>query len=411
MDRTLEKVKMNSTLDKLTFWQILFLSGLFVKQFYVLPSGSLQIGDILMLCSFLGHFLFKKKGALCIYKDEYYILGYFFLITIINSIYFLIYHDIGFIKSILYYLFNIMILLAFVEFTQEKELIFLKALRKTVQYGLIMQMLIFLSGFGRWYAVNRYEGTFNDPNQYGVFIFFSVLIIYITGCMLEKKNWLWVLLGFLLIVPSASSGMLVGYAAFLVSLFIVNNYRINLQKVLLVVFLLTMVTFLLIGLWSDYIKIPDFITDISMYKRMIERIEYVFGDSLAGAIISDRGWERFFSFPEYILFGAGEGKYDRFGTDIEIHSSILGPIFYYGIFPFVLFLCWCGKKIKRIEKKWICVYIALLFESFFLINTRQPMFWIIIALAGIRQHNKKNKNLFLQNQEDGSLSQERINHR
>ncbi len=409
MNITLKKFRINDIVYGLNFGHILFILGVFAKQFYLLPSGNLQIGDILMLCSFLWHFLVEKKGLLYIHKDEYYLLGYFLFITVINSVYYIIYRDIGFMKSTLYYIFNIMILLVFIVFIRENMECFLNALRKILQCGLIMQLVIFLGGFGRWYASNRYEGTFNDPNQYGVYIFFSVLIIYITGCIFEKKNWLWMLLGFFLILPSASMGMLVGYFAFGVSFFIVNNYKTSPKKVLVVLVVLVILILLLIGIWAGYIKTPEFISDLSIYKRFFEKLERLSGNSQVGSILSDRGWERVLDSPEFLLFGSGEGRYDRFGTNLEIHSSILGPVFYYGVLPFMLFVCWGIQKFKGLEKRCYCVYVALLVESFFLVNTRQPMFWMIIALAGIRQLKKNEIKLFSQSSEKVSLPEERIN--
>ncbi len=409
MNITLKKFRINDIVHGLSFGHILFVLGIFVKQFYLLPSGNLQIGDIMLLCSFFWHFVIEKKGFLPIYKDEYYILGYFLFIAIINGVYCLVFREIGFIKATLYYVFNIMILLVFVVFIQQDKGVFLNALRKVLQCGLIMQLVIYLGGFGRWYASNRYEGTFNDPNQYGVYIFFSVLIIYIIGCVFEKKNWLWILLGFVLILPSASMGMLVGYCAFGVSFFIISNYKTSPRRVIVVLVLLAVLVFLLIGIWFGFIKTPDFISELSIYKRFFEKLDRLSGDSQVGSLLSDRGWERILDSPEYILFGSGEGKYDRFGTNLEIHSSILGPIFYYGILPFSLFVCWCIQKLKGLEKNCYCVYVALLVESFFLVNTRQPMFWMIIAIAGISKSLNKDLRLFSQDSQEISFREEGIN--
>jgi hypothetical protein len=51
-------------------------------------------------------------------------------------------------------------------------------------------------------------------------------------------------------------------------------------------------------------------------------------DSLAG-----RGYDRFWRFPEYLIFGAGEGDFQRFAGmyDVEIHSTLGSLVFSYGI--------------------------------------------------------------------------------
>lgn len=389
MDGRLEKVKTNDNMQKLTLGHILFLLGIFAKQFYLLPSGSLQIGDILMLCSFFCHFVITKKGLLSVHKDELYILGYVSLITIINGIYSLIYRDMGFMKTTLYYYFNIMLLLTFVAFIQDKTMFFLTMLRKILQCGLVAQLLIFVGGIGRWYSSNRYEGTFNDPNQYGVFIFLSLLIIYITGHMCGKKNGLWMLLGLILILPSASIGALIGCAVFWLTFFTINNYKTKKFKTIFILVLCAAGILVFCGLTMGYLKIPYFIRSMSFYKRFDAKVASFLGASSMGSIISDRVWNRVFDYPEYLLYGAGEGRHARFGSYLEIHSSILGPIFYYGCMPFSLFVAWCAVKIKHIDKNYICVYVALLVEALFIVNTRQVMFWMVLALAGSNMVKRK----------------------
>ena len=369
---------------KITFDQMLFLFGVFMKQFYLLPSGSLQIGDIFMLCSFFCYFIIRRQGRLWINKEDCWFFYYFLCISFINGVYALIYLYIGFLKSTLYYLFNMMILMVFAVYVQgENSSEFLGRLRKVLQFSLLTQALIYLFGIGKWYASSRYEGTFNDPNQYGVFIFFSVLIIYLIGCRFGQKNWYWILIGFLLVLPSASTGMLVGFLAFFVTFLFVNNYKKHPIKAMFFCGIGLVILLLAVGVMTGYIEIPSNIQELSVFKRFMAKIEDFSDASSTEGVVTDRGWSRILEAPEYFLFGAGEGKHDRFGSNLEIHSSILGPLFYYGVIPFLFFCCWCWQKVRRTKTEVKCVYIALLAESFFLVNTRQPMFWMILALGGI----------------------------
>jgi hypothetical protein len=50
--------------------------------------------------------------------------------------------------------------------------------------------------------------------------------------------------------------------------------------------------------------------------------------------LATRGYDRIVNYPEYLLFGAGEGAYERFRSDLygsEIHSSYGTLLFCYGI--------------------------------------------------------------------------------
>jgi hypothetical protein len=313
-------IRENSTSSnayKLSLDQVLFLMGIFIKQFYLLPSGSLQIGDILMLGSFAFYFLIKKKGHFYISRDEYFLLAYFCCIAIINGIYFMVYSNVGFTKSTIYYVFNILILLVFVAYLQESNLsLFLHSLRKVLQFSLILQALLLVLGLGKWYSGSRYEGTFNDPNQYGVFIFFSVLFVYILGCMLNKKSNLWIILGFLLILPSSSAGMLVGYFAFIIPFVFTQYYKISTKKAILGTVVLIALALIIIGLAIGIIKVPNFVQELSMYKRFFGKLDSFADNSSNSSIASDREWDRLLHYPKYLLFGAGEGGYYRFAEGV-----------------------------------------------------------------------------------------------
>ena len=176
--------------------------------------------------------------------------------------------------------------------------------------------------------------------------------------------------------------MLAGFFTFAMTYFTIKNYRISKIKTILGIFLFCGILLLIFLFYTGVVEIPDFITDMSIYRRFVGKVEDLLSESSNSSIMADREWERVFTSPEYMIFGAGEGKHDRFGTYLEIHSSILGPLFYYGFIPFTLFLLWFKGKVKNLDRDLWCVYIALLVESFFLVNTRQPMFWMIIALAG-----------------------------
>ena len=126
---------------------------------------------------------------------------------------------------------------------------------------------------------------------------------------------------------------------------------------------------------------PTIIVNNQMYVRVMEKIHMITGEADRSHFLRDRGWTRIVNNAQYFIYGAGEGACDRFGTQLEIHSSIIGPLFYYGLVPFCLFVTWTYSKIKGV--KYYYVYLAFFTEALFLANTRQPMYWMIISLAGI----------------------------
>jgi hypothetical protein len=70
-------------------------------------------------------------------------------------------------------------------------------------------------------------------------------------------------------------------------------------------------------------------------------------DDEGGEDIEKRGYQRLFLYPQYLIFGAGEGDFARFGTggrsrsgemDREFHSSLGNILLSYGIVGLMLFL-------------------------------------------------------------------------
>lgn len=99
-------------------------------------------------------------------------------------------------------------------------------------------------------------------------------------------------------------------------------------------------------------------------------------------------------YPEKILYGAGEGFWDRFELAYatnEIHSTVLGILFYYGVGPFVLLAIWVILNLRQcsFRSRTLLFYLPLLFECFFLANQRQPLLWMLIVLASVSPSSKE----------------------
>lgn len=117
-------------------------------------------------------------------------------------------------------------------------------------------------------------------------------------------------------------------------------------------------------------------------------------------LLYDRSAERLVLTPQYLFYGAGEGFFERFipydgfekllspGVfDVfhvnEIHSSFFDVWFSYGLIPTTFLVYWIVKNVIRCEKAQRAAVLALLAESFTLMNCRQPFFWFVIVMAGM----------------------------
>ncbi len=371
----------------ITVPEYIFIIGLFAKQFYLLPSGSFQIGDLLLMTGCFMHLVFTKKGRISVDRSNNPLIAYVLLIAIINLLYFAFLHNQSFLKPIAYYFYNFIVVISFSSFLHmDNRFCFMEKIGRTLKASLIVQLGLLLSGLGRWAYATRYSGSFNDPNQYSVFIFFTFLMIFLIDKYTNKKKWIiWCVLGTALVLPSTSTGTMLGILVFWGGLYLsvvksLNNHDKIVWGIVLLFFIIGFVL-----LSYGKLPLPRYITSNSMYIRIISKLNFFARSQDSSTLLADRGWTRVVASPQYFLIGAGEGGFERFNTWLEIHSSIIGPLFYYGIIPFALFARWMINRIKGAQYKF--VFAALMSEAVFLVNTRQPMYWMLFVLIGFHNIN------------------------
>jgi hypothetical protein len=91
-------------------------------------------------------------------------------------------------------------------------------------------------------------------------------------------------------------------------------------------------------------------------------------------------------FPRYLIFGAGQGFDGRFmepfdGNVIyEVHSSLIAPLFYYGIIGFGLLYTsfYLIARDRLVGWQWL-VFAAPFVYGLFTYGLRTPIFWIMLA--------------------------------
>ena len=375
--------------------QVLFLLGVFLKQFYVFSSGGFQVGDLFFMSSFLIMLFFVMHGKIPLGGSDGLFICFVGFVVLINTIYICIYGndypgEFRFQKSVFYYIYNLFIILSFRQLST--DLAFLRKLKHVLQAAILVQLLVSFTGLGR-FVYSRFTGTFNDPNQCGFYVFASFLMIFIISHISkEKPPLLWFFVAVYLIMRTASTGMLLGMAALFVFFvfFKISDYNMK-SAIAFLVFaggLLAIVSLASVGV----IRLPSSITNSSMYYRVMGKISFLWGGQTAARagsirnLLVDRCWDRVFDYPTKLLYGAGEGYYHRFPSARyvrnEIHSSVLGPLFCYGIIPCSFWFVWTYRQLKGIRRDLWPAFLALIIESLTLVNNRQPFFWMIFVLAG-----------------------------
>jgi hypothetical protein len=107
-----------------------------------------------------------------------------------------------------------------------------------------------------------------------------------------------------------------------------------------------------------------------------------------------RGYDRIWLNPKIVLYGSGEGKYDRFSSyhQLEIHSGFGTILFSYGIMGLITFMLFFYKVIEQ-----RIFFNVLLLSPIILYNLahqgfRNPLFWAVLASVYVASLvHKKNR--------------------
>ena len=369
------------------------------KPYYLFASGGLQPADIFLVLAsivLLVCLLFcpKQRSELMGFaKDNRMLVAMIALVLVINIPYSIFFMSSDFLLSSSYYLFNLSAILLFYVSMRSKS--FLGTIRAILYLNVFIQLFIWAFGMGRNFDPTRYMGTFNDPNQFGFYILCSLFLISLINQYMDKK-WLaayFVMLAtsIILIFLSASTGVFLGLAIYILGLAILlvvryfkhNTHKRRLAITCIVSVLVVAATACLLIFNSS---IQSKIQSTSLFERLVYKIENHGGTSKR-PFIDERGYDKLVKYPYFCIFGAGEGRLTRFtraANTVEVHSTPLSIIFYYGIFSFVLLLLWIFWRKGALRGEYLVVLIALAAECLFLINQRQPTFWFILLLISLR---------------------------
>lgn len=402
----------------------LLLVYLLLKPFYLFGSGGLQVADLFLLAGFFSLCIlsvssYKHRAVLLSVVRKHRLFVLFVMMTmLVNGVYFLAYPEMKFVMSSLYYVFNFIAIITFGVLLSDK--VFLGRLGGIFKFNLLVQVAIWAIHLGRYDSPDRYMGTFNDPNQFGYYVLLSLLFIYAIDMILnKKKTYIFYAISIFLIYVSGSTGMLLGLSifsiCFLVS-FIVKQSRAPyafIRKLVytLAVFLLCLIPiFLIVKLETNQsnINVTSFVEDSFLFTRTDEKIQKADGTANI-SIWEDRGLDTISKYPDYILYGSGEGNFERFvgvtnNFGNEIHSTFPSILFYYGIIPFLVIMVWLIRQIRRVDMAGWVILLPVFATSFTLINQRQALFWVLIVLTGFYMSKKNEKTYSYKNMDNKAFS-------
>jgi hypothetical protein len=331
-----------------------------------------------ILFSFLLLIILKGFSKEIIKDKNFERLFYFLIITIfINSIYAVIHFNFDFIISSSHYVFGILTTYLTI-FTLAKSN-YKDNLLKILVLTLFLLVFLWNFGLGDYKFLPRYNGFFNDPNQMAHWALCTLAMIFLLNDKNNFLNYTSLILTTIIILVSLSRSGLMGLSFVIFALIIPSKKNI------------IVISFLLISLLIFLFSIN--ISENKIYESY-ENITTRLSDSDFNEQADTRGYNRAFQYPEYLIFGSGQGEDYRFNSDVEIHSTWMGILFYYGFFTFCYFIYFLYQLLRNLKLIQIGVIMGPLIYGFSTFGLRTPIFWLMLGVIIFKSKTAEEKSKY-----------------
>jgi hypothetical protein len=374
------------------FGLILMISAILASPFYLYASGLPQPAHILMLIASIFIVLINKDFCIQIVKSNKYFTAFLSVVLIVNLAYFIMHEKSIFIINSIYWMYGVFIMMAVMCVFDDKWLN--EWVKKFILFQLSVVSVSYLIGWGGFSFWPRYEYFLNGPNQLA---YFSLALLIIYTVLENGEISFGLMCAYFLtacaIVMTGARSMYIAFVPIIVILLLVA--RGNYGKMLLVILVPIAVYYIFVILelpWyvpteAERLAGKNYNVGNNTLNRFAElciscnstdyySIEYQ---------LRARGYLRLMDYPQYLIFGAGQGMDERFGElngfTYEIHSSLFGLWFYYGLTGIVLFLIAIYKLFKN---KVNLIFLAPVFVyGLFTYGLRSPYFWLILGFVAL----------------------------
>lgn len=360
----------SNIIDKVVIYLVLF--SFFLSQFYFWSSGIPQFSHIFIMGAIL--LLFNKSSSINIEYSNTILLFVAYAICI-NFAWYLIILDSSYMMSTIYWVFNLLFFLLMMNLNQVQINFFHEKLLFLIPFSYVIEIIIWASNLGRYDFDPRYNGLFNDPNQMAFWVLSTCAIyLYISGSN-SKKIIVYSLALFLILLTmsrSASIGFL------MLTLGFIFSQKGDLNKRIFVFF----GTLVFFGILSY------FLYNMGVFDNVVLR--FIEGLDQRDSQVEGRGLFSFFDYPQYLIFGAGQGAYWLYNpAGNEIHSTWLGILFYYGIVGIFLFLIFLYQIFKKLSLSNKMILLGPMLYGFTTYSARTLIFWFLLAAFLLFSNNKK----------------------
>jgi hypothetical protein len=385
-------------------------SAIVLSPFYFYASGLPQPGHVLMLVASVSLIALNAQQCVDLFKGNKAGLLFVILLFFVNVAYAFFYQDKSFIVNSFYWLYGFVLLVAAMAVAQDQNVAMW--VTRFILFKLILVVLLYFLGWGSYEFWPRYNYFFNGPNQLAYFVI-CLLLIFVAATGAKWSGSFYAAYSFSIFIIISTGGRS-AYLAFLpLVVLLLWLARRQLVHGLFLLALPFAVNFLFQPLCLPLFKpgqhrnelsgcapighinsrsvssnTNDRIFSILPEQQVLEKgsdaaekqQELERGSVMVQQLMA-RGYVRAIDYPEYLFYGAGQGRDQRFGGFAghfyEIHSSLLAVWFYYGIFGLILFMTFIWRIFFR--KANLFFLMPLFVYGLFTYGLRSPYFWLALA--------------------------------
>jgi len=191
--------------------------------------------------------------------------------------------------------------------------------------------------------------------------------------MALKNNYLFLALFLILLTMSRSAS--VGFL--MLTLGLIFSQKGDLNKRI----------FVFIGTLVFFGSLSYFLYNLGVFDSIALR--FIEGLDQRDSQVEGRGLFSFLDYPQYLIFGAGQGAHWLYNpTGNEIHSTWLGILFYYGIIGISLFLIFLYQIFKKLSLSNKMILLGPMLYGFTTYSARTIIFWFLLAAFLLFSNNK-----------------------
>jgi hypothetical protein len=263
-----------------------------------------------------------------------------------------------------FYIFNAAVLFSALLIARLDKIKFLRITFEVVFATIVVQTV---ASFFYRTALYRGELFFNSPNQLGYYALLAACLIAMVqrplGISRLRSSFAVTCCAYLAML-SASRASVAGIAMLLFVLLFSSPRTIIIASLVAVA---------LVSLGGPIAK------GIDTYQTRATEVR-----NPKVSFAEERGYDRIWQHPEYLLLGAGEGDYARFAQPgerpRELHSSFGSVLFGYGIVGMGFFLFFFLRVIKGASLRSTLMLVPALMYTIAHQGLRFTMFWIVLAV-------------------------------